>query len=98
MSDEIPSPAGKRRPTPRSSENGPVQLPWEGALYAAVQALERRAAEAEAEQQRLFLVNQGLQRRLEECRGRLENWQLRQAAWRRERDELLQRLERLSRG
>lgn len=94
MSDEIPSPAGRRRPAPRSPE-GPSGLPWEGALYAAVAALERRAEAAERERNELLVFNHQLRKALREARGRLENWELRRQAWKRERDELLQRLERL---
>jgi len=88
MSDEIPSPAGARRP-PEPSRDGLGGLPWESALYDAVRALEVRVVAAERERDELALSNSKLRRDLALCRERLENWRLRQAAWRRERDELL---------
>jgi len=66
-------------------------MPWESALYDAVRALERRATEAERERDRLILRVHKLEKALWECRQRLENWQLRQNAWRQERAELLRR-------
>jgi len=90
MSDEIPSPAGSRPPA-EPFQNGPVRLPWESALYDAVRALELRTADAEQERDRLILRVHKLEGQLRDCRARLENWKLRQDAWRRERAELLRR-------
>jgi len=69
--------------------NGPVKLPWEDALYDAVRALERRLSEAEAERDQLVMECHLLRKQLRACRERLQNWQLRQQAWRRERAEIL---------
>lgn len=91
MSDDVPSPAGKRRPA-APSHNGLVAMPWETALYDAVRALERRTAEAEAETQRLIGENHLMRKKLRESKQRLENWELRRQAWKLERDELLRRL------
>ena len=71
-------------------ENG--KPPWKTALYVAVQAAEQRATELEADKAQLLLENHTLRNALRECRGRLENWKIRQETWRRERDELLRRL------
>jgi chromosome segregation ATPase len=68
------------------------KMPWESALYQAVARMEDRLAEARrhyAELQADLAVERA---RLAECRGRLENWKLRQQAWQRERAELLARL------
>ena len=81
MSDEIPSPASHR-----------TGMPWESALYDAVGRLEARAVEAERENERLIVRVHRLEHALRECRTRLENWKLRQEAWRRERGELLARI------
>lgn len=89
MSD-VPSPAGK---TAQPEHNGLAKMPWESALYEAVRALEHRAREAERERDEMALVNHKLRRDLALSRERLENWKLRQAAWRRERDELLRRIQ-----
>lgn len=90
MSDEIPSPAGVRRPA-EPSRNGPTQLPWESAIYEAVRALERRVEEAERERDQLVMENHVLRKRLRESRERLANWELRRQAWRREREEVMRR-------
>lgn len=86
---DVPSPAGKPPPSP----NGSMRLPWEGALYSAVSALEKRAEEAERERDEMVLVNHKLRKDLYACRERLDNWKLRQEAWHRERAELLRRSE-----
>lgn len=93
MSGEIPSPAGSRRQA-EPSRDGVGKPPWESALYEAVRALERRVAEAERERDELIMKVHVLTKRLGECRGRLDNWELRRQSWGRERAELLKRLER----
>lgn len=91
MSDDVPSPAGQRRPA-EPSRDGLTGMPWESALYDAVRALERRVNAAEAERDKLVLEVHMLNQKVWDARRRLENWQLRQQAWHRERDELLRRL------
>ena len=66
--------------------------PWDVALLANVRALEARVTDAENERTQLLVDNHQLNQKLRQCRERLENWKLRQAAWHRERDELLQRI------
>ena len=95
MNDGVPSPERRLlQPSPATSPNGggAMKMPWESALYVAVAALEDRLAEARlhyAELQADLAVERA---KLRECRGRLENWKLRQQAWQRERQELLKRL------
>ena len=83
--DEIPATAGRR----------PTKLPWEDALFEAVRKNEQRLHELEREKTELVLENHRLRRALRICRERLENWKLRQNAWRRERDQLLNQLRSL---
>lgn len=86
----VPSPERSQLPPPPLAT--PFKPPWESALYTAVAALEDRLAEA----RRLYaelLADLAVERaKTRECRGRLENWKLRQQAWQRERAELLARL------
>lgn len=91
MSD-VPSPGRRSAPPAEPSRNGPAQLPWESALYGAVAALEDRLAACNRAHAELRAELEIERARVRECRSRLENWKLRQAAWARERNELLERL------
>ena len=64
---------------------GITRLPWESALFAAVEKLEEELRTCKGERAKL-------QARVVDLNRRLENWQARQEAWRRERAELLGRL------
>jgi chromosome segregation ATPase len=64
---------------------GITRLPWESALFAAVEKLEEELRACKGERAKL-------QARVVDLQHRLENWQLRQETWRRERAELLGRL------
>jgi hypothetical protein len=64
---------------------GITRLPWESALFAAVEKLEEDLRVCKGERAKL-------QAQVVDLRHRLENWHARQEAWRRERAELLERL------
>lgn len=66
--------------------------PWDAAMLAANRAQAARLAELEAENARLQVTIVNMRRRLARAKELHANWLLRQAAWRRERDELLHRL------
>lgn len=91
MSIPAPRPRGDLRPA-GIERNG--KLPWSSALLAAQKAQARRLEETEAEVIGLKVTVRTLQQRLHDARDRLENWKLRQEAWRRERAELIGKLRR----
>jgi len=83
-------------PPEPAQRNGLSALPWEGALYAAVSALEAQLHASRSENAELRRDISQLQARLTKARAWArtsnENWALRQRAWRTERAELLARL------
>lgn len=91
MSDgDVPSPAPKRPLQAQpANRNGLSALPWEGALYAAVSALE---AQLDASRKENLQLRAQLAHAREWARKSNRNWKLRQEAWHRERAELLARL------
>jgi hypothetical protein len=64
---------------------GITRLPWESALFAAVEKLEDDLRACKGERAKL-------QARVVALQHQLENWRLRQDAWQRERAELLAKL------
>lgn len=95
MSD-VPSPAKRAVQAEPAQRNGISNLPWEGALFAAMSALEAQLDACRKENAELLSANALLTARL--YKGRVwaqtqtDNWKLRQQAWHRERAELLARL------
>lgn len=92
MKSNVPSPAGATADAAAPSPNGMQKLPWESALYAAVREREAEIEKLRRERAELLLANHRQREALRQARGRLENWKLRQAAWRRERAHLLAEL------
>ena len=68
--------------------------PWSQALLAAVRKLEAERDELQQQLASSQLAVSQLRSRLQQARTQLDNWRLRHEAWRRERAELLARLER----
>lgn len=64
--------------------------PWDEGLLAATRAAEARLELARREYGLLLVENRKLKHQLAEARRRLENWKVRQEAWRRERAGLTQ--------
>ena len=77
MAEDEPS----RRYVPARA-GGITRFPWESALFSVVEKLEDELRACKGERAKL-------QARVVDLQRRLENWQLRQQAWQRERDELL---------
>lgn len=97
MGDDVPSPADRRPVQAAHAErDGLSPLPWEGALYSAVRALEAQLLACRQENAELHLAVSQLNARLTKARAwarqSSDNWKLRQHAWHRERAELLARL------
>ena len=94
--DDVPSPAERPVQAEPAERNGLSPLPWEGALYSAVSALEAQLVACRTENAELLLTVSQLNAKLSKARAwartTSENWKLRQQAWHRERDELLARL------
>jgi hypothetical protein len=88
---DVPSPAA-RRPvqTEPAERNGLSTLPWDGALFAAVSALEAQLDTCRKENAQLRVQ---LSHAREWARKSNANWALRREAWHRERSELLARLD-----
>jgi chromosome segregation ATPase len=96
---DVPSPAPSRPVQAEPADrNGLTSLPWEGALFGAVRALEAQLNACRTENAQLHRDLSQLNRRLYKARiwarDSNERWKLRQQAWRRERAELLARLEK----
>jgi len=88
---KIPEPRVEAEPT-----NGLARLPWHDALYHQVNALQAELDEQKAANARLRAENSGLRQNLRLAKQRLENWALRQQAWRVERAELDRRIKSFS--
>jgi hypothetical protein len=78
--------------------DGLTRLPWETALFRNLRVLEDELDELRRERARLMAANAQLHSQLLKARAWArtsnQNWKLRQQAWRQERTELLQRLEK----